>query len=273
MIKTLRHRLAGLPVTLSVAILVAATGLACSRDTRLADNAQSQDWTLDEVRQLTDVTDKTVSLVRTVSQGVDDISRLEAQINPLIQAVLSTNDLVSLRADAGRPKNQLDSYEYADVSACVDVILFDIENLRIEVNEIKEASLAGDAREISESQSLAGRIARDNAGCATLLAEVLGGIKHETAIQGLGVATGVVYASAAAFRAAAGLDLKALLEDQIAANERIVARLKDTCEQARLPQGNGAIGKVPSPCVPHILALDALPKLRSALSLLGAKDA
>lgn len=280
MIKTLRHSLARLPGaggrllrTLSVAILVAATGLACSRDARLADNSQPPDWTLDQVRQLTNVTDKTVSLVRTVSEGVEDLSRLEAQIIPLIEAVLSTHDLVTVRGDAGRPKNQLDSYEYADVSACVEVTLINLDILRVEMNEIKEASLAGDAGAISESQSILGRMARDNAECATLLAEFLAGIKPPAARQGPGAATGVVYASAAAFRSVAGLEIKALLEDQIVANERIVARLKDACEQAHPPQGDGAISKVPSSCVPHTLALDALPKLRSALSLLSAKGA
>src|SRR5687767_4474347 len=104
---------------LSVATLVAATGVACSRDPQPADDPAPPDWTLNDIRRFTDITDKTVSLVRTVSEGGEDLSRLEAQVVPLVEAVQSTIDLVSGHRNASRPKNPLDGYEYADVSACV----------------------------------------------------------------------------------------------------------------------------------------------------------
>jgi hypothetical protein len=257
---------------LGVAILVIATGTACSRGPEHR-GSPPPDWTLDEVRRLTDVTDKTVSLARTVSEGGEDVSRLETQVVPLIEAVQSTIDLVSGRRNASRLKNELDGHEYADVSACVEGVIINIGILPVEVSEIKEASAAGNAEAIEQAQRLVGRIARDNVECATLLTEFLGGTKSQAAIERLGAATPVVYASAAAFRAVAGLELKALLEDQIAANERIVGILKQACEQAHSPQGNGAISKVPSRCVPHTLALHALPKLKSALSLISATGA
>lgn len=252
---------------LSAATLVAAAGTAHTRE------SAPQDWTLDDVKRLIEVTDRTVDLARSLSESTADPANVQRQVLPLLSALESSMVLVSKRERRAQMENQLDGYEYAEVIACVETHTTFSEMLYGEMEEMEEARLAGDEGKLSQLQSSLARFARECTECAMSLTELLDGTKSQAAVDGAGFGLNPLYASVAAFRAVAGLDLKPLLQIQIGANERLVARLEQQCKQIRAPGADTATTNVPHRCVSHVLAVDALPKLKSALSLLSAKGA
>jgi hypothetical protein len=246
----------------AAAAFVAITGVACS-------GAGPSEWTPGEIKQLSSQTDRFTRLVASLADNDPSPSELLPLARPIIAAAQTNMNRIESHSGDMRLKDRLNTMGTADVTACVQAgILVSAEPEHF-VQKLEQARRAGDEANVGEAQYMLISLARDATSCALSLSEFLSGTKSPQAFDRVSVASGEIYAMAAALRAVAGLGVAGLLREQIAANETITTRLARECEKARRSNSDAPVRQR---CVAHILATDTLPKLRSALSRLTAKS-
>lgn len=194
--------------------------------------------TPEEIKQLTAVTDAVVSLAR----SVDDSSKREA-IRQTVAAVAAADAQYQWHGDA------IVNTTNAATLGCIDahgITVLDLETL---LARLDEAVQQQDEKKIAGRRGLLQELAMNATGCATQSTQFLIGLeKRPEALEHGAVLISGIFAIASSMRAAGGLSIGLLLEEQVRNYETVVARLGDERD------------------VPIIT--DALPKLREAVAVL-----
>lgn len=195
-----------------------------------------------ELKQLTEVTDRIAALARSLEEGAESSSTRDA-IRQSIAAVAAARPVYKRHSDA------ILDLTNAAVLACIDSHSIELMDLETLLARFDEAVQRQDEVKAQGRKSLLQMMAMNASGCAAQSSVLLiDGKKRREALEHGALLISEIYAISATMRAASGLSLGVLLKDQIRIYEGIVAKLG------------------PKHAVPVLT--DALPKLRAAVAML-----
>lgn len=198
--------------------------------------------TPEELKQLTEVTDRVLLLAHSLEEGAEPSSRRDA-IRQIIAAVAAADSQYERHSDAIRNRAN------AETLGCIRAHAMNILDLEILIARLDEAAQRQDEAKVTGRKALLQKMAMDASHCAAQSTQLLVvNEKRRDALEHSSVLISRIYAIAATARVASGLSLGALLESQIRTYETIVAKLGP---------------KHDAPVV-----TDALPKLRETVAML-----
>ena len=191
----------------------------------------------EELKQLTEVTDRVVILARSLEEGAEPSGRRDA-IRQAIQAVVAAETQYQRHSDAIADRTN------SETLGCIDAHAITILELEAVIARLDAAT-----QEQDDAKATLQEMAMDTSDCAALSARLLvASEKRREALKHGSVLISKIYAIAATTKVASGLSLGPLLENQIRTYEVIVAKL-------------GAGHDAP-------VVTDALPKLRATVAML-----
>ncbi len=193
-----------------------------------------------ERKQLTEVTDAVVHLVRVASTGGASSSEKKSALRRAVAAVAAAEPQFRQHSDA------VVNLDNAEALGCIRAQSIEIMDLEILLARLDEAREQEDGGAVKRREAMLVRRAMDATQCAIVADRVLTLRKiRRDALEHGAVLISEIYAIAVIQRTAAGLSVDALLRDQIKMYESIVTRV-------------GAYRDVP-------VVTEALPKLKMLL--------
>lgn len=191
--------------------------------------------TPEEIKQLTDVTDRAIAVIRNPKD--------RAAVRQAVAALDAASAQYEQHFDAIRTR------ENAEVLACIRSHTYNVLDLDILLSRRDEAERLQDGEKMKRWDAMLWLLAQDVGTCATTSSLFL--IKDEQRPEALkhgAVLVSEIYSTLEIFRAASGLHVAAFLRDQIRTYETLVKKLG------------------PGQQVPGVT--DALPKLQATLAAL-----
>lgn len=221
--------------TLVVAILATVVLGGCTRQSEVFTPR-----TPEQRKQLTEVTDAVVHLVRGEAAG----EALSFEKRPALRQAVAA--LAAAKPQFRQHSAAIVNRDNAEALGCISAESIEIMDLEVLLARLDEAQERGDGVAVQRREATLMRRAMDATQCAIVAGRQLTLRKtRRDALEHGAVVISEVYAMAVIQRAAAGLSVDALLEDQVKIYESIVTTL-------------GAHREVP-------VVTEALPKLRELL--------
>lgn len=198
--------------------------------------------TPEDLKQLTEVTDRVLLLARSLEEGGEPSSRRDA-IRQAIMAVAAAEPQYQRHSDAIRTRTN------AETLGCIHAHAINVLDLETILARLDEAAQRQDETKVMGRKTLLQKMAMDASHCAAQSTQLLVvSEQRRAALEHGSVLVARIYAIAATTRVAGGLSLGPLLKSQIRTYETLVAKL-------------GPKHDVP-------VVMDALPKLRAAVAML-----
>jgi hypothetical protein len=247
-------------LTASIIISFAATtGAGCSAKPELSAEA---------FQKISAVTDGELQIVQSTSAAPSS-NDIRSDVRTLSDAVLSALQLIESHRNNLEIRDRFDAGAAADVLACLSANATMLPDFEVMLGKLDEALQSGDEMQIIGRQQMLTDLSRRAVLCAMLATETLSTLKSAEAFDLVGATIGPVHANAIAWQALNGLAVDSLLERHAAANAIILARLAPKCAQR---SGDSAQPFV-TPCVSYQLAMQSMPRLKSALPARAATAA
>jgi hypothetical protein len=198
--------------------------------------------TPEELKQLTDVTDKVVLLMRNVAEGTGRSAERDALMRQAIQAVSTASEQYRRHSAA------IVTMENSDSRACIGAQSIGILDFETILGRYDEAVQRQDEVMASRRESMLQMLALDAGRCAVQSTmQLIEQEKRREALKHGAVMISEIYAIAFIVRAPTALKAGPFLKDQIRAYETLVAKLGPKHEVQ--------------------LVTDALPKLKATLAM------
>lgn len=198
--------------------------------------------TPEELQQLSDVTEGVISLARSFEEGADPSVRRDS-IRRTIAAVAAAGPQYEWHSDRILTRTN------AETLGCIHGHAANVQDLEVLLARHDEAVRRQDEAKATKRKAMLQKMAMDVTGCAIQSSQFLINLeKRRQPLEHGAVLISEIYAVAATARAASGLSIGPLLEDQIRTYETILSRV-------------GPNHEVP-------IVADALPKLREAAAML-----